>query len=114
MSTETESGLIAVTDAGIKAMKEALVEHGVADYGLRVAIQGGGCSGYTYVMEPQEFAKDNDTVLDFGGVKVFIDPMSSLLLKGTTIDYKKTLQGSGFVFSNPNAKRTCGCGHSFS
>lgn len=114
MSTETQSALIEVTEEGVKAMRAALEDHGVPDYGLRVAIKGGGCSGYTYSMEPQEFSKENDTVLDFGGVKVFIDPMSGMLLKGTTIDFKKTLQGSGFVFKNPNAKRTCGCGHSFS
>lgn len=81
--------------------------------GLRLAVIGGGCSGFSYKMDFSE-AKEKDSVLDFDGVKVFIDPKSSIYLKGVILDYKDGLQGKGFVFDNPNAKNTCGCGESFS
>jgi iron-sulfur cluster assembly protein len=83
------------------------------DMGLRLGVSGGGCSGLSYKIE---FSKKNekDNVMDFGDIKIFIDPKSSIYLKGVELDFKDGLNGKGFVFSNPNASNTCGCGESFS
>lgn len=81
--------------------------------GLRVYVQGGGCSGFSYGMVLDEVAED-DQVFEMEGVKVIVDPMSLKHLENATIDYKEDLMGGGFAIKNPNAKSTCGCGHSFS
>ena len=81
--------------------------------GLRLAVTGGGCSGLSYKIEFSD-QKEKDNILEFGHLKVFIDPKSSIYLKGVVLDFKDGLQGKGFVFENPNAKNTCGCGESFS
>jgi len=81
--------------------------------GLRLAVIGGGCSGLSYKIEFSD-PKDRDNVLFFGDIKVFIDPKSVIYLKGIVLDFKDGLNGKGFVFENPNAKNTCGCGESFS
>lgn len=80
---------------------------------LRVSVIGGGCSGFSYKIE---FAplKEKDNVLDFQNFKIAIDPKSSIYLKGVQLDFQDGLNGKGFVFQNPNAKNTCGCGESFS
>jgi len=101
------------TEIAIKAAKDALEE---GDDGIRVAVVGGGCSGYSYILDfaKQEEADEDDIYISFDGLKVWIDQHSANLLIGTTIDYIVTLQSKGFVFNNPNAKTTCGCGSSFS
>ncbi len=81
---------------------------------LRVGVKGGGCSGFSYVLDLTEQHRDNDEVFDQNGIKVVCDPKSYLYLNGTTIDFKDEVMGRGFVFSNPNATSTCGCGSSFS
>ncbi len=81
--------------------------------GLRLGVSGGGCSGLSYKIEFSE-KTDKDNVLDFGDIKIIIDPKSSIYLKGVELDFKDGLSGKGFVFSNPNATNTCGCGESFS
>ena len=81
--------------------------------GLRVGVQGGGCSGLSYRLGFGE-ERTGDQVQEFGGVKVFIDPKSSLYLEGTTLDFVDGLEGRGFKFLNPQAKKSCGCGESFS
>jgi len=81
--------------------------------GLRVGVVGGGCSGFSYKIEFSEY-RENDNVLSFGDFEVLIDPKSSIYLKDVQVDFKDGLDGKGFVFSNPNAKNTCGCGESFS
>lgn len=81
--------------------------------GLRLAVTGGGCSGLSYKIEFGDF-KDRDNVLQFDTIKVLIDPKSVIYLKGIVLDFKDGLNGKGFVFDNPNAKNTCGCGESFS
>ena len=81
--------------------------------GLRLAVMGGGCSGFSYKIEFSA-PKDSDNVIEFNDIKIFIDPKSSIYLNGTTLDFKDGLEGKGFVFENPNAKNTCGCGESFS
>jgi iron-sulfur cluster assembly protein len=82
-------------------------------YGLRLAIKGGGCSGLSYDLSFGE-TKDKDIVQEQDGFKVFIDPKSAIYLKGMTVDFDDGLMGKGFVFKNPNATNTCGCGESFS
>ena len=84
-----------------------------AELGLRMQVIGGGCSGFQYSLEFGA-AKGADRVLEFHGLKVFIDPRSSLYLAGSVLDYNDGLMESGFKITNPNAKNTCGCGESFS
>ena len=81
---------------------------------LRVAVKGGGCSGLTYVLDMVDEPKEGDKVLEEHGLKLFVDRKSYVLLAGTILDYSGGLNGKGFVFNNPNAKTTCGCGTSFS
>ncbi len=82
--------------------------------GLRVSVTGGGCSGFQYGMALETEAREDDTVVECGTVKVFVDPQSAPLLSGVTIDFLDGLEGSGFKFENPNATNSCGCGSSFS
>ena len=80
---------------------------------LRVGVKGGGCSGLTYVLDIVEGPKDGDKVIEEHGLKLFVDRNSYVFLAGTTLEYSGGLNGKGFVFNNPNAKTTCGCGTSF-
>jgi len=80
---------------------------------LRVGVKGGGCSGFSYLLDLTEQEKDSDEKFDQHGIPVVCDPKSYLYLNGTTIDFKDEVMGRGFVFSNPNATSTCGCGSSF-
>ena len=81
---------------------------------LRVAVKGGGCSGLTYDLNVDSEVIETDKVIEQNGVTIMIDKKSYIFLAGTTLDYSGGLNGKGFVFSNPNAKTTCGCGTSFS
>ncbi len=81
--------------------------------GLRVAVRGGGCSGFEYALDFELEARDNDFVLEYDGLKVFIDAVSARYLEGTEIDYVLGMTGAGFKFNNPKATGTCGCGSSF-
>jgi iron-sulfur cluster assembly accessory protein len=82
---------------------------------LRVAVVGGGCSGFSYHMAFENQVNQNsDNVYEFDGLKVLVDQMSEMYLDGVQIDYIETVEGSGFKFNNPNVKSTCGCGSSFS
>jgi iron-sulfur cluster assembly protein len=80
---------------------------------LRVGVKGGGCSGFSYLLDLTEQQRDTDEVFDEHGIKVVCDPKSYLYLNGTTIDFKDEVMGRGFVFNNPNATSSCGCGSSF-
>lgn len=82
--------------------------------GLRVSVSGGGCSGLQYGMALEPAPRGDDTVLEIGGIKVFIDPASAPMLEGVTVDFLDSMEGSGFKFENPNATKSCGCGNSFS
>ncbi len=106
--------MIQVTAAAIGKVKELLATEKRDGYGLRVAIQGGGCSGFQYGLTFENIEKPNDQVLEFDGLKVYVDAMSGMYLEGARIDYIDSLEGSGFKIDNPNATGTCGCGHSFS
>ncbi|MCC5828798.1 MAG: iron-sulfur cluster assembly accessory protein [Phycisphaeraceae bacterium] len=80
---------------------------------LRVGVKGGGCSGFSYVLDLTEQERDTDELFEQHGVKVICDPKSYLYLNGTTIDFRDEVMGRGFVFNNPNATSSCGCGSSF-
>ncbi len=106
---------ISLTAKAVSAVKLAIEEEGLEPAtGLRVGVVGGGCSGYSYALDFSEEVDEEDLSMDFGGLSVIMDPHSAQLLGGTEIDYVETLQKKGFVFNNPNATRTCGCGSSFS
>lgn len=81
---------------------------------LRVGVKGGGCSGFSYLLDLTESSKESDKAWDQYGITVICDPKSYLYLNGTTIDFKDEIMGRGFVFQNPNANSSCGCGSSFS
>lgn len=106
---------IQLTDTAVEMVKVTREQEGMdASYGLRVAVRGGGCSGFEYALDFEQKPRDNDTILEFDGLKVFIDMVSSRYLDGTEIDYVKGIMGAGFKFNNPKAVGTCGCGSSFS
>jgi iron-sulfur cluster assembly protein len=109
-----EEQIITVTEKALIHIKEIYSkEEKGNEIGLRLGVTGGGCSGLSYKIEFSE-KKEKDNVLDFGEVKILIDPKSSIYLKGVELDFKDGLNGKGFVFNNPNANNTCGCGESFS
>ncbi len=81
---------------------------------LRVGVKGGGCSGFSYILDLTETQKDSDELFEQHGIKIIVDPKSLLYLGGTTVDFKDEIMGRGFVFNNPNANTSCGCGSSFS
>lgn len=82
-------------------------------YGLRLGVKGGGCSGMSYVLAFDERPRETDRVLQIEGLQVYVDPKSLFYLSGITLDFNDTLNARGFVFNNPNAVKSCGCGHSF-
>ena len=86
---------------------------GKPDANLRVGVKGGGCSGLTYMLDLVDAPLENDMVLEEHGMKLYVDRKSYIFLAGTTLEYSGGLNGKGFVFNNPNAKTTCGCGTSF-
>ncbi len=106
--------MIVLTDTATDKVRTLMEQEGVDDLALRVAVRPGGCSGFSYEMFFDTDVADDDTTLDYSGVKVVVDPSSASLLDGATLDYKDGLQGAGFAIDNPNAQRTCGCGQSFS
>lgn len=113
-STLDAGTLVKITDKA-KAEIRTIFERDEKDgeVGLRLGVIGGGCSGLSYQMEFSDRRPD-DSVIDCGGFMVLLDPKSTIYLKGITLDFQDGLQGKGFVFGNPNATNTCGCGESFS
>lgn len=106
--------MISVTPKAIQKIREQFAKHGVSEGGLRLGVQGGGCSGLSYLFKLETSPRPKDSVLEFDGIRIYIDPKSMLYLEGMTLDYQESLIRSGFVFENPNAKQSCGCGSSFS
>ncbi|TLY31105.1 MAG: iron-sulfur cluster assembly accessory protein [Ignavibacteria bacterium] len=100
-----------------KAAEHILVikkENKIPDsHSLRIGVKGGGCSGLTYVLGFDAESKQGDMILEIQGITVFIDPKSLFFLSGTELDFQDGLNGKGFVFNNPQATKTCGCGNSF-
>ncbi len=114
MSVTSPTDSIVLTDAAAAKVAELIAQEGEPDLALRVAVRPGGCSGFSYEMFFDSEVAEDDQKLHFGEVDVLVDPASSKLLAGATLDYKDALQGGGFAINNPNAQRTCGCGQSFS
>jgi iron-sulfur cluster assembly protein len=106
--------LLTITPLALTKARELLRKHGKEDHGLRVGVRGGGCSGLSYMLDFEQDERKGDHVLDFDGLKVYLDIKSQLFLAGTTLDYSASLMDTGFKFVNPNAKRSCSCGESFS
>jgi iron-sulfur cluster assembly accessory protein len=106
--------MIELTDVASNKVKEIMSQQNPAPTALRVAVVGGGCSGFSYHMAFDNQENPSDNVYEFGGLKVLVDQMSEMYLDGVQIDYIETLEGAGFKFNNPNVKSTCGCGSSFS
>ncbi len=105
---------ISVTTKAVTMIKLTREQEGLAEEaGLRVAVRGGGCSGFEYALDFEEEARETDFVLEFDGLKVYVDPVSARYLSGTEIDYVLGTTGAGFKFNNPKAVGTCGCGSSF-
>lgn len=107
--------MIQVTEKAAQKIRELLSKEGVPAErgGLRIGVQGGGCSGLSYAMRIDTQPRERDQVYEAHGARVFVDPKSHLFLDNTTLDYVETLMRQGFVFQNPNAARSCGCGSSF-
>jgi iron-sulfur cluster assembly protein len=107
--------MIHLTEKAAEKIRDLLAREGVSTDtgGLRVGVQGGGCSGLTYAMRLETQARDRDKVFEENGARIFVDPKSYLYLHDTTLDYQETLMRQGFVFQNPMAARSCGCGSSF-
>jgi iron-sulfur cluster assembly protein len=107
-----ETPLISVTEAAAAKIKQLLADEQDVDV-LRVAIQGGGCSGFQYGLGFDRGATEGDLEFEQHGVTVVVDPYSAPYLRGATVDYVDSIQQSGFAIENPNAVASCGCGHSF-
>ena len=105
--------MITLTDKAASKVKEILVSENRLNSGLRVGVKGGGCSGFTYILNFDDIAAETDQVFEDKGVKIFVDAKSFVFLAGTQLDYTDGLSGAGFTFVNPNATRSCGCGSSF-
>lgn len=106
---------ISLTEKAQKEIKRIMNENQVPDnFGLRVGVKGGGCSGFTYTLGFDGELKEGDTKMNFDDIKLFVDGKSLFYLSGTELDFSDGLNGKGFVFNNPNATKTCGCGESFS
>lgn len=106
--------MITVTDSAKKQALRLMEEDNKVGYFIRVGVQGGGCSGLMYQLDFDNENREGDKAFENNGIKVVVDKKSYLYLVGTTLDYSGGLNGKGFVFKNPNADRTCGCGESFS
>ncbi len=106
--------MLKLTETAVTKVREIIDQQDPKPAGLRIAVVGGGCSGFSYQMAFDNQAHNTDRVVEFDGLKVFVDQASLLYLNGTEVDYVETLEGSGFKFNNPNVRTTCGCGSSFS
>lgn len=110
----TPNGGIEVTPIALERLKDAIARENLAPgTGVRFAVTGGGCSGLSYAMNFEHEAREDDRVLELGGVRIFVDAASLPYLEGTVVDYVVGLHKEGFKFVNPKAARTCGCGESF-
>ncbi|MCC6660391.1 MAG: iron-sulfur cluster insertion protein ErpA [Phycisphaerales bacterium] len=116
MATETTQAGIILTETAAREIKTIIQQQELdaQKVRLRVGVKGGGCSGFSYVLDLTETQKDTDEVYEQHGIKVVCDPKSLLYLSGVSIDFRDEIMGRGFVFNNPNATSSCGCGSSFS
>jgi iron-sulfur cluster assembly protein len=112
-ATETPKGLVTATEPAVKELRRLLENEPEAVTGVRMAVKGGGCSGLSYVLDFDK-QRDGDNVVEQDGIRFYMDKKSTIYLKGIQLDFREGLKGKGFVFQNPNASSTCGCGESFS
>jgi iron-sulfur cluster assembly accessory protein len=105
--------MINVTETAASKISELLAEEQKVNSGLRVFVQGGGCSGFQYGLMIEESLGDSDQIFESNGVRLYVDPISIRYLKGAEVDFVETVTGGGFTIKNPNAVSTCGCGQSF-
>ena len=106
--------MINLTENAINAVQRFIDDSDKNIFGLRIKVEGGGCSGFKYGMKLEETADEGDEIVDFSGLRLLVDSNSASLLAGVTVDYLDGMEGSGFKFENPNASNSCGCGKSFS
>lgn len=111
---EDDNVMVHVTEKAAAQIKSIMEKEGLQEHGLRVAVVGGGCSGLSYKLHFEKSAGEGDKTFEEHGVRIFLDGKSAIVLNGTTLDFTDGLTGTGFVFNNPNAKSSCGCGSSFS
>lgn len=104
---------IAVTSEASSHLSEIMANEGKAGFGLKVGVKGGGCSGLQYELTFEKEPQKDEKIFESNGLRIFVDLKSYLYLRGLSLDYSGGLNGKGFVFSNPNATKTCGCGTSF-
>ena len=112
-STQHPKALLTATDGAIQELKRLMERESAGVDGVRLGVKGGGCSGLSYVLD-FSMLRDGDHIVEQDGIKFLMDRKSAIYLKGIVLEYKKGLNGKGFVFQNPNASSTCGCGESFS
>src|SRR5258706_3707393 len=107
---------IDITEKALAKVRSALAKEGISPEqgGVRLGVQGGGCSGLSYNVRFDTQPRERDRVFQYGDIRVFVDPKSFIYLHGMVLDYQETLMQQQFVFVNPNAKKSCGCGTSFS
>ena len=105
---------VTITDAAVEYAKKRLAQRGTPDAAIRLGVRGGGCSGFSYVIEfSDDPPRERDFVFEPGGVRFFVDKKSFVYLAGSALDFEKTLVFQGFKFRNPQEASRCGCGHSF-
>ena len=108
-----EQPVVSMTSRAADKLKEIIEQQGRADLALRVYVTPGGCSGFSYGMTFAEGIEEGDAVVNTDGVRIVVDPMSAMYVKGSEIDFVDALMGGGFALRNPNAVSSCGCGQSF-
>ncbi|GAB2190316.1 HesB/IscA family protein [Sessilibacter sp. MAH2] len=106
--------MVILTESAVKAVSRFIENSEKNIAGLRIKVDGGGCSGFQYGLRLEDSISENDTVHEIGGIKMLIDKASEPLLQGVKVDFIDSMEGSGFKFENPNATASCGCGKSFS
>jgi len=105
---------VTITDGAVEYARKRLAQRGTPDAAIRLGVRGGGCSGFSYVIEfADDPPRERDLVFEAGGVRFYVDKKSFVYLAGSALDYEKTLVFSGFKFKNPQEASRCGCGHSF-
>ncbi len=105
--------MITLTEKAVQKVQDLLQQEGKAGYALRLRVVGGGCSGYSYNLDFEQNPALGDSVFENQGVKIMVDPKSLAMIDNCQVDWVDALTGAGFTIQNPNAKGSCGCGHSF-
>ena len=112
-TSPADLAVVSMTSRAADKLKEIITKQGRDDLALRVYVTPGGCSGFSYGMTFAEGSEDDDTLIEQDGVRIVVDPMSAMYIKGSEIDFVDALMGGGFALRNPNAVSSCGCGQSF-